>query len=126
MVHTAKPLAFVSIASTTALLQATAPVTDIDTISRIERLGLEGILLIIVVVLWRELKEERKARETERKSDMDKSVDAQLKMAEALTLSTRTMEEFKDIADGLKVSVDKLITVRETLDDSKSKGRHGD
>jgi hypothetical protein len=77
----------------------------------IAKLGLDGLLILAVITLWRKLE------------DKDKSNGKiQAATVEALTLSSEVSRELKQTVSELKEAVDKLCTVREVMSDNK-KGR---
>lgn len=90
-----------------AVLQTSTPAVDVSIISQMERLGLIGVLIAAVGILWRKLESKDIAS--------NKMVEALTANANALASSAEDLSNLRDCIGELKESIDHLITVRETL-----------
>lgn len=103
---------FTSSSSVLAILQTVPVPSDTAIVGQVERLGLVGALIFAVVALWRELQAKNKRAESTHDATIAAFVGA-----------TSTMKDMKESMDSLKESVDKLITVRETMADVEHRRR---
>lgn len=84
-----------------AVAQASTPIPDANLVGQVERLGLVGVLILIVIVLWRKL---------EARENLDR------KMLEAVTDNTATMRRLQESVDKMEETVSHNNTVREAID----------
>lgn len=91
------------------IVQTAVPVPDATLIGQIERLGLVGVLIFAVIVLWRKL---------ERQDGLE--LQAHQELVKAFTTNSEVMREMKDQMRELTQVVEKLIIIRESLAETQA------
>lgn len=114
MVVSGKAVATIAAGGSFMALLQTMPIPEAGVIGQFERLGLVGVLICAVVVLWRKL---------DTKDTL--LTESQVTMAKAFVANTDMMRELKDSVESLHGIVERLVTVREVLNQANQQGsRH--